>query len=85
MSTSTQAIARFLLICVAFVVVLSLQWSEPLLPIANAQDDGTDPDDPTATYFIRNPNFEDGTLTPWTKQPANGNGTVEIESCCANA
>ncbi len=49
MSTVTRAAIRFLLIGIALAVVTTLQWSTPLLPIVNAQDDGTDPNDEAAT------------------------------------
>jgi hypothetical protein len=59
MATITHISTRILIVFATLLLAITLQWSSPDIPIVSAQDDGTDPEDATATFFIRNPNFEE--------------------------
>lgn len=83
-----RSILRFSIFFASLLLFLVLFSTGSRIEVSFAQGGSTDDTDESeagAEYFIRNPNFEDPTISPWVKRPATSPDHIALETCCANA
>ncbi len=85
MGKTLHIISRFCLGCIIILLPVVFESSGNGIQTAFAQEG--DPEDESAIFSIRNPNFEDSenSYAPWVITSNPVAGEFDVEDCCANA